>query len=120
MKQYSKIDKFYSVDKEKVTELAEVVNELHQLEMRIEHLNSLIKENKGLKKFLWTTAYGKTLTIFEMTDDHLKNAIIHLTKRGRRNDNLLKEAMRRFGEDYSPPKLEVIEEELGFDFLDNY
>jgi hypothetical protein len=65
-----------------VREMAEVANEVQELQARLEYLRSLLDSNNNLNKYLWKTAGGKVLAIADITDDHLQNIAKYYARRG--------------------------------------
>ena len=65
-----------------VREMAEVANEVQELQARLAYLKSLLDSNNNLNKYLWKTTKGKILAIADITDDHLQNIVKYNVKRG--------------------------------------
>lgn len=80
-KDYSKLFKTYDYDREKAELLSEAMTERYELLKRVKYLEDLAKENKGLAKFLWTTAEGKVIALHKLEDDHLRNILKHIVDR---------------------------------------
>lgn len=99
MTEQKKYDKLFSVedyDKDAAEQLADATNELREVMQRVQYLEELIKENKKLHIFIWTTAEGETRAIHNLDDDHLKNILQWQINRGQPiNKGLKSEARRR-------------------------
>lgn len=95
-KEYTKLNKVDDYDREAAEELAEALNEINDLEVRIKHLQTLVNENKKLHKFVWRTAENKVIAIHKLDDDHLKNILQHLMNSGQEPSKALRaEAVNR-------------------------
>lgn len=109
MAEPKKYDKLFSVqdyDKDAAEQLAEATNELHELMKRAQYLEELIKENKKLHIFIWTTAEGETRAIHNLEDDHLRNILQWQVNHGQSiNKGLKSEAMKRNIEIPQRPRL---------------
>ena len=95
-RKYSKLFSISDYDKEAAEELADAMNELREVMTRTQYLEELIRENKKLHIFIWTTAEGETRALHNLEDDHLKNILQWQINRGQAINKCLKsEAMKR-------------------------
>lgn len=81
---YSDLKKTFEYDKPKAARLAEALTEAIAVKKRLDYLAKIVKDNKKLQPFLWTTAEGVTKAIHELEDSHLENIIRHLVTNGRK------------------------------------
>jgi len=99
MAEAKKYDKLFSVedyDKDAAEQLADATNELREVMSRAQYLEELIRENKKLHIFIWTTADGETRAIHNLEDDHLKNILQWQINHGQTiNKGLKSEARKR-------------------------
>lgn len=92
-------------DHDKARQLAQLIEEEEALNKRLDFLWSIKKSHSKLNKYLWRTFDGRVMLIHDMDDNHLKNAIIYLMKKGRKISPVLRaEYNKRFGEGL--PKVE--------------
>ena len=103
MKEYNQLDAIGTEDIGKVREYAEAMNELFLIEQRRMYLKTLLDENNELRESIWTTQEGVSKPISELDDDHLKNIVPYLNRRGANNSRIRKEYQKRFGEAPSLP-----------------
>lgn len=96
-KEYKKLDKSLTEDKELLTELAEAMTERNAIKKRLAYLDTMIEENSEFIPAIWTTLNGTSLPIYSIPDDHLKNIGLFLAKRGSGNRRIYKELVARFG-----------------------
>lgn len=82
-KDYSKLHKTFSYDKEKATLLAEAMTELVELKKREKYLTKLLSDNPDLKQFLWGSQDGRVTAFHDIEDEHLENILAFLPRRGR-------------------------------------
>ena len=95
-KKYSKLLKIEEYDHEAAEELADATNELREIMARAAQLEQLIRENKKLHIFIWTTAEGETRAVHNLDDDHLKNILQWQVDHGQTiNNGLRSEAVKR-------------------------
>lgn len=81
-KRYELLEK-NNVDHAVLKQLADVNNELIELDARKSYLTTLLKQYHGYEKYLWRTKEGKVIAIPLLTDDHLKNIVIFLKQSDR-------------------------------------
>lgn len=99
MAEAKKYDKLFSIEdynKEAAEQLAEAMNELTEVNARRTYLEELIKENKKLHIFIWTTAEGETRALHNLETDHLQNILQWQINHGQAiNKGLKSEALKR-------------------------
>lgn len=99
MAEAKKYDKLFSIEdynKEAAEQLAEAMNELTEVNARRTYLEELIKENKKLHIFIWTTAEGETRALHNLETDHLENILQWQINHGQAiNKGLKSEALKR-------------------------
>lgn len=78
VKEYTKLNKVENYDKDAVEELAEALNEIHQLKTRVNMLENLVNENDELHLFVWRTAEGEFIPVHKLENSHLTNIMQHL------------------------------------------
>lgn len=81
-KEYTGLEKTFEYSKEKATLLAEAMTEAVELNKRLKYLETLCSENENLKPFLWRTLDGRVIALHDLEDNHLKNIMTHVLKRG--------------------------------------
>lgn len=81
-KDYSGLIKKNEYDHEKAELFAEACTELIEIEKRAKYLKQLITENQNLQPFTWTTLQGECKPLHKIEDDHLRNILGHIIKRG--------------------------------------
>ena len=115
MSELAKYDKLFSVsdyDKEAAEQLADATNELKEVMQRAQYLEEIIKENKKLHIFVWTTAEGETRAVHNLDDDHLKNILQWQTNHGQSINKGLKAEARKRNIDI-PVRRVVIDQDRG-------
>jgi len=120
-KQYDKLFSAEIYDKEAAEQLADATNELFQLMQRAQYLEELIKENKKLHIYIWTTADGETRAVHNLDDDHLKNILQWQVNHGQTINKGLKAEARKRNMDI-PVKPRLIDRDqvrrLGYEDMD--
>ena len=94
-KDYKKLNKFEDYDKEAAEELAEALNEVNELDVRIGNLRELVNENQELHPFVWRTAENKAIAIHKIEDDHFKNILQHIVNGSRTISKALRGEARK-------------------------
>lgn len=107
-KQYPKLTAAPQYDTDAAEELAEVMNELREIEKRVVTLRDIVEENHELQQYLWTTADGKTAAVHNLEDDHLKNILQWQVNHNRPINKALKGEARKRGFDI-PTEPKVID-----------
>lgn len=97
-KKYSRLMGAIDYDHEAVEELAEALNEIDQLNLRVNQLKQLVTENPDLQPFVWRTANSGTgvIALHKIENEHLSNIMMHLLRGGRSIPKGIRgEAMKR-------------------------
>lgn len=95
-KKYSKLLGAVDYDHEAAEQLAAALNEVSDLELRLNQLKTLINENEELHQFVWRTANNEVIAIHKIEDDHLANIMLHLLRTQRAIPRAVRgEAMNR-------------------------
>lgn len=82
-REYKKLNKAANYDHEAATELADALNEMFELQSRLDYLKELVTENPDLHNFVWRTAQNKAIALHDIEDSHLANIMQHLLDTGR-------------------------------------
>ena len=109
--EYGLLNKQEDYDLPTVKELAAAMNELAQMEQRRSYLEDLIRINGKLKKHIWKDKNGFAIALADLQDDHIKNIVGFLKRRG--DDvpqNVMREINRRGIDLSSNPSYMVLPE----------
>jgi N-acetylglutamate synthase-like GNAT family acetyltransferase len=61
------------IDKEIIADLITAYEEKRALQRRLDLIEKFIDDNEEMAKYLWTTGYGKTVSLFDVDESHLIN-----------------------------------------------
>ena len=81
-KQYKELFPTNEYDHAKAEIYGEAATELLSLKKREKYLEDLLKQNKPLAKFMWTTLDGRTAPLHALDQSHLKNILKHIVAHG--------------------------------------
>lgn len=94
-KKYAKLAGKVDYDHEAAEQLADALNEIADLELRVNQLKQLVDENEELHQFVWRSADG-VVALHNIGDDHLGNIMMLLLRDGRAIPRAIRgEAMHR-------------------------
>lgn len=94
-KKYAKLAGKVDYDHEAAEQLADALNEIASLELRVNQLKQLVEENEELHQFVWRSADG-VVALHNIGDDHLGNIMLHLLRARRAIPRAIRgEAMHR-------------------------
>lgn len=80
-KKYESLQPKNDYDHEKAEVLAEAMTELVAIKKRKNYLEGLLKENRKLKPYLWTSLDGRVQALHAIDEGHFKNILTHIASR---------------------------------------
>lgn len=95
-KKYAKLMGAVDYDLEAAEQMADALNEIDEMKLRMAQLEQLVNENPDLHQFVWRTQKEGVFAIHNIDDDHLSNIMLHLLRRGQAIPRAIRgEAMKR-------------------------
>lgn len=95
VKKYAKLAGKVDYDHEAAEQLADALNEIAELDLKVSQLKQLVKENEELHQFVWRSQDG-VVALHNIGNDHLGNIMMHLLRAGKAIPRAIRgEAMHR-------------------------
>lgn len=92
---YAKLAGKVDYDHEAAEQLASALNEIADLELRVNQLKQLVTENEELHQFVWRSQDG-VIALHNIGNDHLGNIMLHMLRAGKAIPRAIRgEAMHR-------------------------
>ena len=96
IKKYAKLMGAVEYDQEAAEQMADALNEIDELNQKMNQLKQLVTENPDLHQFVWRTSNQGVYALHNIDDDHLSNIMLHLLRNSEAIPRAIRgEAMKR-------------------------